>query len=168
MFAGYSIKLFLSIFLLTGTLVYAQESNIKSLQERVTENSKLLNNSPGQAFSEIDTLLEEAVKTKDSQSELILLRQRCWYYYYITDIENLIRSAQILQKKAIEYRNSRFEANAHLYLLSAYEINQLYDKAISEFDKAMILLEKEDGTDPEIIRLKSNAYSYLSNLYHSK
>src|SRR5690554_3867238 len=136
MYTGFSIRLFLSIFLLTGTLVYAQEPGIMSLRDRVAENKELWETDADKAFSDTAILLEEAISIRDYNSELMLLERRCWHYNYTTDVDKLIRSAQVLQKKAIKYKNRTYEAKAHTYLIAAYAISELYDKEITDFDKA--------------------------------
>lgn len=158
----------LLLFLLVSGLIYSQPGNNsrESLEDKIIINDKLLTTDPEKAFKNTTSLLEAAAATRDYRSELTLIDQQCWYYYYKSDIDNLIRSAQVLRKKAIEYKKRRFEANAHTYLLAAYEINQLYDKGIAEFHKAMAILEKEDGEKDDIIIAKTRAYTYLANLYN--
>lgn len=161
------IKFFLSIFLLITAVVYPDQPE-KSLQERMTENRELLITEPDRAFSEMELLLEEAISTNDYSNELILLSRICWYYNYSTDINSLIHAAQLMEKKAIKYKDKRFEATAHIYLSSAYAANNLYEKAIAEFDKALAILEKEDSKDTNIILAKANAYTHLANMYLSR
>lgn len=157
----------MSIFLLATIAVQSQQSD-KSLQDRVTEISEIFKTDPDKAFKSTTILLEEAIKYKDRHSELSLLSLQCSYYHFTSDIDNLIRSALNLQEKAVKYKNRHLEANAHIYLLAAYEINQLYDKSLSEFDKAISILEKENQTDYRTIREKIRAYTYIANLYNSK
>lgn len=169
MFTGYNIKLFLSIFLLTTTfIVYTQQPGTKSLQDKITENYKLFMSKPDRAFLNTGILLEEAINIKDQNSELILLSHRCWYYNHTIDIDNLISSAKLLQKKAVEYKNQCFQAEAHNYFLSVYINNHLYEKAVAEFEKAMAILKKEDEEDYGIIMAKDRAYVYMARLYMQK
>lgn len=153
------------MFLLTATIVYAQQPDTKELKERVVENRELFKNDPDQAFLNTEILLKEAISAKDHHSELILLVQRCWYYNLGVDIDGLIHSAQILEKKSVEYKKNNFKANAHVYLLNAYAVNNLYEKAIAEFDKTMAILNKENEKDRDVIISKYNAYTGLANMY---
>lgn len=151
---------------MTGSIASPQQDDsIKSLQDKITEHRELFKTDPDKAFSDTILLLEEAVSQNDNLSELILLGLRCWYYHYRLDIDNLIHAAQFLRKKAIEYKNRPFEATAHTYLLCAYAANHLYDKSTAEFNRAMAILGKEDAEDPKIIIAKTNARTYLTNLY---
>src|SRR5690554_4468527 len=115
MFKNFHIKYLVLMSLLIATVMHGQQSNTKNLQDKIDENYKLFMSEPNKAFLNTEILLEEATNAQDQNSELMVLSHRCWYYNHTIDMDNLISSAKLLKKKAIEYNNSLFQAEAHNY-----------------------------------------------------
>lgn len=137
------------------------------LQKKIQENSQLLMQDPDKAITEMNGLLKEAVREKDSISELIILGNQCWYYDNKFAYGKSIEAAKNLETKAKKYKHSQMEAMAHLSLLSTYSQNSLYDSALKEFEKAMEVLSKVDSNDNRTLFSKVNLYISVNDVYLS-
>lgn len=154
--------------LLSGFLFsFEVEQQIK-LSEKLEHNERLHNIDPEKAYQESLLLLEQAIKEKDRQIELAIYERHCLYFSLKLEIKNLINTAKKLKKKAVEYKDFRYEAVAHVYLLQAYIDNKLYEQAITQYDQALGILNKaenRDRKDSSINLIRAQAYTSMANLY---
>lgn len=166
------IKFTLYIFTLFSTfLVFSQNTadhtnKVKSLEESMQENRRLLLSNPDKAFSDIDDLLEQAIKDKNKDAELVLLSRRCWYLTN-TDLKKAIDATRELQFKADEYKSIHYLATAHVHFSNIYIMSGLPAKAINEFEKASDLFNKSNykADQQDAITLRMNAYSAAGGAY---
>ncbi len=135
------------------------------LSKEVVSYRSLLMGNPEKGIVVNRTLLKEAIAINDVDTELLLLSHQCWYNMYKVDIDVLLKSADYLEKKSLEYDKKRFQAVAYTYKLNAFAHNQLRKEALETFDKAIEILDKEDQRDVKVIETKNNAYTYLTNMY---
>lgn len=166
------IKLILYIFTLFSTFsVFAQNdgnytNNVKTLEENVQENRRLLLTNPDKAFYDIDDLLKQAIKEKNKDAELILLSRLCWYYTN-NDLKKAIDATRKLQLKAEEYKNIHYLATAHVHFSNIYLSSGLPVKALEEFEQASELFNKSNykADQQDVITLRMNAYSAAGGAY---
>jgi DNA-binding CsgD family transcriptional regulator len=144
---------------------FSQEKQQTVLQKKIQKNSQLLLQDPDKAIVEMSALLKEAIRQKDSISELIILGNQCWYYDNKFAFGKSVESAKNLEAKARHYKHPQMEAMAHLSLLSAYSQNALYDVALKEFDYAMGILSKTDANDNRTLFSKVNLYISVNDVY---
>jgi len=136
-----------------------------SLQHKAQQVQTLLTIDVEKAFVVIDELLEQAITQKDRKTELQLLANKCRYYFHKQDIDELMLASDNLFKKAVEYKNSRSQAIAKMYLAEGFKSNELYKDAIKELEEALKILKETDSTDLNIINTKSNIYISFANNY---
>lgn len=153
------------LLILLSLLSSFQQRDTTDLKERWENKVKLYNTDPDKAYQSGQFLLEEAIRSKDFETELSIYAMHCWYFNRKLDISNLINSAKILRDKAKEYKHNRYLAIAHIFFSQAYVQNKLYDKALSEYEEAVKILEKENQNDPKISATIASAHTYISNLY---
>lgn len=156
---------FIFFLFLSNLLLSQQKEKIITLDEKINENRDLALVNPEQYFYNIEELLEEAVRTNDKRSELRLLGQRCWYYNRKMDLDKSVKAINELESKALESKDIYHQALAHQYFSQIYSLNNLMDKAVSEFEKAMGLLNQLDETDQDVRYSKMNAYFTVANVY---
>jgi len=161
-----ALVFFTFLFWINGSLSYAQEKDKTALQQKVILNGKLFKENINKAFLQTNTLLHEAVREKDSLSELKLLERKCLYYYNKEDINSLVTACRILQEKATEYNNSNSAAMAHVYLAETLSINGLHDKAIAQLDKALLVIDKAVKKDIKTVYTKANILISQGNIYN--
>ena len=66
------------------------------------------------------------------------------------------------------YEVITMQGMAHIYLAETYSVNQFYDKAITELQKALEILEKGDTDDVRIFFTKVNTLNSFANVYNDK
>lgn len=139
------------------------------MDQKIKANHEKMKTSPDEAFTELEELIAEAQKKNDKRSELVLLFSKYNYYYLQqADFNLMINSAEELLKKAVEYKDVRYEAVANKCLARAYIFNNLLDKASKELEKGLAALEKGDSDNQDIINEKANIYTLYSNLNSAK
>lgn len=161
-------SLFLILILLIDFISFGQDQKQPLIKEKVLANGQLFQVNIDKAFQEIDNLLKEAIEVSDSLSELKLLERKCLYYYNKEDVDNLVISCKILQKKSIEYKNANSQAMSHVYLAETLSMNALHDRAIEELDKALKALEKVKDKNLKYIYTKANVLISQGNIYNDK
>jgi tetratricopeptide (TPR) repeat protein/DNA-binding CsgD family transcriptional regulator len=157
---------YLLTFLVLSFKIAAQYPHQNNLGEKVAENGKLFNVNIDKAFVEIDGLLKDAVESKDSVLEMVLLDRICRYYYGKNDVNRLIEASDVLREKASAYKNATHRAMGHVYLAEAYSINKLSNKAINELDKAIAVLDQAHGRDAMTFYTRSNVLLSHGNIYN--
>lgn len=140
----------------------------KSLEQRIEENHSLMLSDPDYAILETDLLLEEAIKTNNKDAELSLLSRKSWFYIRKSDLKSALNEVQYLEKKATEYNDYYWQAYAHQYLVEIYALNNLQKKAISEFEKSLVLFDKSDRTKEDVNYAKGNLYMRMAIVYQTK
>lgn len=168
---------FLSLFLLFAFLggsgkLYPQRDDsqkLKSLEELVAENQKLYKTQPEAALAEIDELIKIARDLKKDTMELVLLANKTEYsYFFNTDLEQMLSTAMYLQNRARSLNNSLYEAIAHKYQAQAYAFNEMYDRAKSELQMGLDILDNADKNNQKIIMQKAAFYTNIANVYNQK
>ncbi len=160
---------FCYVVLFFSTSLFSQQTDEKrELEQKVIDNGQLFKRNIDEAYKEIDGLLQESIQLKDSVLELKILDRKCRYYYAKRDVENLVVSAELLKKKSEGYLNIQMQGMAHIYLAETYSVNQFYDKAITELQKALEILEKGDTDDVRIFFTKVNTLNSFANVYNDK
>ncbi|PZU83377.1 MAG: hypothetical protein DI529_12725 [Chryseobacterium sp.] len=157
-------RLLYIFFILCFFISYSQKRQTL-LQKKIQENSQLLLKDPDMAFTEMQVLLKEAIKEKDSISELTILGNQCWYYDNKYAYGKSIETAKHLEAKAKQYKQPQMEAMAHLSLMNTYSQNSLYDAAIKEFEKGMYILSKTNPDDNRTLFSKINLYFTINDVY---
>jgi len=129
---------------------------------------KLIKTDLENGFIELEQLLKEAEKNNFHDSELTLLANKCWYFLKKADLLNVRKSAQILEKKAVEYNKPIYQAKAFTYLSQSYLDTELENEAIKYHNDALDVLKKIPNPSKEVYESQANAYIYISNLYYRK
>lgn len=142
-----------------ANFIYSQVS----LVDKIERNRILFKTDMDKAVSELSYLEYEAKKTKDTTSLLCLLDRRCQYYYYKNNITELINYSEELKRYSEEIKNYRFLAMSRVYYAEALSMNNMYDKALSQLQKALEYSEKSES-DTIIDVIKGNILISLSNL----
>jgi len=154
------------LFLILSIFLFSFQINPDShLKEKLEYNERLYETNPEKAYQESKLLLEQAIQEKDVQTELALYERHCLYFSLKLEIKNLIVAAKKLKKVAVDYKDIRYEAVAHVYLSQAYMDNKLYENAIAQYENALKILSKADSNDPSINIIRAHAHTYISNLY---
>ena len=143
----------------------ANTNDTISLQDRVKENQKLMLTDLEGAKVDMEELLKEALRVKDTKAEILLLANTCRYYFQKEDAFGLVKASDILYQKAKEYDETRMQSISKMYLAESLKFNSLYEDALIELENALQLLEGEDGQDVKIINTKSNIYISFANTY---
>lgn len=169
-----SIHIFLTVLLFSCNVGCCQPGAAKNtshdqLRQKVTDNLELLKDSPEQAFAQISPLLLEVREFKDKEAELLLLSQRCTYYYYHkVSFEMIIESAKALKEKAYEYDEPFFQSDANLFLFDAYCLNKLYSKALNELQEGFATLNNVSPPTDKVIMAKAKLYIAYANYYNTQ
>lgn len=158
---------FLVLFL-SGMSLFSQNSDKIELQKKVVANGQLFKKNIDEAFQQMDELLEESLRLKDSASELKILDRKCRYYYAKRDAEKLMVFSEQLKKKSEDYHNIQMQGMSHIYLAETYSINQFYDKAIKELESSLNILKDGDTTDVRIFFTRVNTLNSFANIYNDK
>lgn len=162
--------IFLHIFCF-GYFLLAQindSKKIKSLEEKIIENNDLMMVDPEQAFADINVLMKEAVKSNNKEAELNLYSRISWYYVRKSEFDNAIETVQKMDSKAIEYGSEYWQAIAHQHLIEIYAYNDLPEKAVSEFEKSMKLLNDSDKSDEMLNYAKALNHIKIANTYEAQ
>ncbi len=138
---------------------------IQPLEERINENQKLMLTDLEAAKANIDTLLEEAISTKNKKAEMLLLANKCRYNFQKEDAFGLVEASDVLSKKALEYQDNRMQALSKMYLAESLKFNHLFEDALVELNNALFILKKEDSLNLKVINTKSNIYISYANTY---
>jgi len=163
------LKLFFLCVAVMGCNLFAQDdAHVNSFQKKVDAMQQLLKSDPDPGYKQLELLLDEAIEKRDHFSELTLLSNKCWYFLRKADFQNVIHFAKKLEEKAVEYDNIKYRGVAHIYLSQVYIDNELYERALEEYEKAIQILDKANENDPKIIQSKANAHIYISNLYYKQ
>lgn len=157
--------IFFLLFMSWFSTLNSQTTALENLTKKITNKQA----TPLQAYKQLDSLLTEAIKANDAETELKILSKRYEYdYLQKIDFEQMISAAQILKERAQYHNNLLYEAKAHKYLAQTYSFNELYQKSIDELQKAMQILEHADAKDYIIIIEKANIHTAFANLYSLK
>lgn len=167
-FKKISRPLFPLYFFLACFISFGQVHKPSSLKEKVIANGTLFQVNIDKSFQEIDNLLQQAVQTNDSLSELKLLERKCLYYYNKEDVNGLVVACEVLKKKAVGYENANAQAMAYVYLAETLSMNGLQDRAIEELDKALKALDKVKEKNLKYIHTKANVLISQGNIYNEK
>ncbi|WP_307450060.1 MULTISPECIES: helix-turn-helix transcriptional regulator [Chryseobacterium] len=163
-----SLLLFLFI-LLTCVKTHAQsQKDLSGLKSRVAENSRLFNTNINKAYFDLDGLIKESRKLKDSLSEMKLLERKCRYFYNKNQIDSLIIASERLQKVSGNYDSKYYGAMADVYLAEIYSVNKFYDKAIFHLNNAYTTLQQDKSESKKIFYAKANVLSSFANVYMDK
>ncbi|SFU42597.1 hypothetical protein SAMN05216480_10390 [Pustulibacterium marinum] len=138
----------------------------QDLKEKVRENGLLFYKNMDSAYTQVDTLIQQAQSQNEPLLELLLLDRKCHYFYNKTDIDNLLTSSKILRNKAIKYKKPSYESSALLYLAESYSLNELPDKALHNLNEAENIIAKD--TTLRAFFIKSNILISQSNIYYDK
>lgn len=138
------------------------------LEERIASNKDLFQTNIDVAYSQINFLLKEAEFLKDTLSELTLLDRRCRYFYSKSNTEKLIDASDNLRKKAIEYKSINDQAMSSIYLAEVFSTNGLYDKALSELNRALSLTKENGSSNTKNILTRVNILTSFCNVYIQK
>lgn len=135
------------------------------LIKKIHENQNLLINEPDRALRNSKVLLKQAIQLKDESSQLLLLDQQCWYYTQIKDLDQLLLTAEQMEKTGKAFDNVRFQAIAHIYFSQIFLYNNMLSEANEEFGTAMNIAENSNmkALDKSIFFI--NSHSYISNIY---
>jgi len=159
------ILLIAFIFLSTGAVSQRAQD---VLRKKVSDNKVVFLSNLDKAFSELNTLLKEAEQLQDSSSIITILDRRCRYFYAKEDVNNLITATEKLKNKAATFNNYNAQAMSHVYLAEAYSMNQLFDKAIVELDKALALIEKTEVRSIKDFLTRTNILISQANVFNDK
>lgn len=157
---------YIVLFFFSASLFSQQSDARKELEQKVIANGALFKQNLDEANKEIDDLLQQSIKLKDSVLELRILDRKCRYFYAKRDVEKLGVTAEQLKKRSEEYNNIQMQGMAHIYLAETYSINQLYDQSITELETALKVLEKGDDKDIRVFFTKVNALNGFANVYN--
>ncbi len=135
------------------------------LEKKIRENQNLLINEPDRALRNSKFLMNQAVQLKDGSSQLLLLDQQCWYYTQIKDLDQLLKTAEQMDKIAAAFNNVKFQAIAHIYISQIFLYNNMLDEANQEFSNAMELAENSNMEELDKSIFIINSHSYISNIY---
>lgn len=138
----------------------------QTLTDKVQENGMLFYRSMDSAYVQLNQLIKEAQQQNNKTVELLLLDRKCHYFYNKTSIDSLFTTSQVLQQKAIAYKNKSYEASSYLYLAESYSLNELPEKALQELTKAEKTLEQSKRDIPRNFFIKSNILISQSNIYY--
>lgn len=153
----------LILFVFAQLITFSQQSsdtdsNIEKNETRVdTENDSV--------FTELTNLLLQATQENDTSLQLVLLERKCRHYYYLSQIDSLIKTAEELKQLAMHTNDTYALAMSNVYISEAYSINLLYDKAINFLDIAYDNLEKDKSNEKRIFIAKSNVLNSFANIY---
>ena len=152
--------------LLLSTFFNAQNSQyVEKLRQKLSSNSKLFISNIDKAYLQINPLLAESRKLKDSFSEMKLLDRKCRYFYSKNLMDSLIVSSETLEIKSKEYQDVYYEAMANVYLAETYSINKFHDRAILYLNTAYDILQKDQSKSKKIFYAKANILNSYSNIY---
>ncbi|MCJ8154387.1 LuxR C-terminal-related transcriptional regulator [Chryseobacterium sp. SSA4.19] len=147
----------------------AQSSKeIAGFKNKVAENSKLFEANINKSYHDLDGLIKESRKLKDSLSEMKLLEKKCRYFYNKNQIDSLFTASEQLQKVSENYGNTYNSTMADIYLAHTYSVNKLYDKAIIHLNHAYDALQNNRPATKDIFYAKANILSSFANVYMDK
>ena len=150
------ILLFLLLSCVFLTAQIDDSKKLKSLEERGKENRKLFETQPEVALYEMGRLITEAKKSKKDTLDLKLLANKTEFsYFFNTNLEQMLSTAMLLQNRAQVLNNNLYEAIAHKYQAQAYAFNEMYDRAKSELQVGLEILNKENPENSEVIMQKA-------------
>lgn len=140
----------------------AQNPSLKAESDRI---KVLFQKEPDKAFAQSNQLLEQALAKEDFETTLSVYSMHCWYLFKKSDHKALLQTANNLKITAKKYNSKRHEAIAHIYLSQTYTINEMFDRAIEEYEKAISILNSVDKSCTECVVTRRNAHIYVSNTY---
>ena len=161
--------LLLSIFCLFGSSSYSQQNStdIDVLRSAVVNAKKNLKTDFEGSYIRLDSLMKVAIELEDKESELNILDGICLYYYFNSDLDELLKSANSLRNKAVEYENLQFEGTALVYRARVFTLNGFLDKAETEIQEALEILGKVNNDERGKV-LKANAHIFYSGIFAEK
>ncbi|WP_160316414.1 tetratricopeptide repeat protein [Flavobacterium akiainvivens] len=139
----------------------------KAFKARIAEMHKVLQSNPDEGYLKLKSLLKEAREKNFTESELVLLSNTCWYFLMKNEFDNVIKASVSLEEKATAYKSINYQAVAHIYLCQIYIENDLRNRALDEYNKALKILDEGDAENESIIGSKANAHTYIANLYYN-
>ncbi|WP_379963619.1 hypothetical protein [Epilithonimonas sp. UC225_85] len=151
-----------------GNVLFFYSQNPTSLKDQVNKNGVLFNENMDKAYAQINTLLKSAVDQKNYSAELILLDRKCRYFYGKEQMDDLIITAEELDKKSLAVNDNYFQGMSNIYLAEAYSVNGLYDRAIGYLDKAYTVLNSDRSGKKKIFLAKANVLNSYANVYSDK
>ncbi len=164
-----NIRLILLFILFFYVKAYAQpQKNISLLRNKVAENSRLFETNIDSAFLNLNGLIKESRKLKDSLSEVKLLEKKCRYFYNKNRIDSLMQASLQLQKASDRYHNEFYTVMADIYLAHTYSVNKLYDKALVQLDHAYSTLQDNQSSGKDVFYARANILSSFANVYIDK
>jgi len=151
------------------SLIFSQsQRNIQEFKDKVASNSELFNTNIDKAYLQINQLIKESKKLKDSLSEMKLLERKCRYFYSKNQVDSLVIVSEKLEKTSAEYNNAYYEAMANIYIAETYSVNKFYDKAILHLNNSYEILQKDQSKTKKIFYAKANVLSSFANVYLDK
>ncbi|WP_294296359.1 hypothetical protein [uncultured Chryseobacterium sp.] len=158
----------LCIFFFCVNFFAQSKKSISGLKSKVAENSRLFDTNINKAYRDLNGLIKESRKLKDSLSEMKLLERKCRYFYNKNQIDSLVIASEQLQKVSGYYGNGYYETMADVYLAETYSVNRFYDKAIFHLNKAYATLQQDQSESKKIFYAKANVLSSFANVYMDK
>lgn len=163
------LSLILIFFLFGNSLVFSQNNDAKKdLQQRIRDNSALLNTDPEQAFKISEELITEAKKLNDPIAELRAMDTQYVYYANQSDFESMLIAANSIYEKAKAYKLGTYQAMAKRYLFETYVFSGLPDKGYNELQQGMGLINMVEVKDSTAIGTKADLYISFANYYSLK
>ena len=157
---------FLLVFFV-GILFSQQSSAQKDLLKKTNENFHLLKKNPEKAFRNAQEIEKVAIKINAEEAELSALSTECGYYKTKSDFEKLLTTTKSLSQKAELYGLPTYQAIAKKYLFEAYIFSGLPDKALTELQNGLEMINKVPE-DSLAIMTKANLLIAYSNYYLNK
>lgn len=153
----------LILFVFAQLITFSQQSS--DIDSNFENNEIRVDTENDTVFTELTNLLLQATQENDTSLQLVLLERKCRYYYYLNQIDSLIKTAEELKQLAMHTNDTYALAMSNVYTSEAYSINLLYDKAINFLDIAYDNLEKDKSNEKRIFIARSNVLNSFANIY---